>query len=233
MIRTKLAILGTAVMGLVLAGNVMASPIIPSSETWASGDGGWHLENYGDSSITYGNSGAGSLQLSFTGVSGTRQAVMYTTSANFTGGYLGQPADFVVGFTFTAVNEGPSSVGLYFRGSASQREWTYNAMTAPGASSTASYTLSTALQDYNNWSWLGGTPWTFEQWQADFANIDRFGIYVLEDPGSGSENYQLDNLTLTVPEPESVWLIFAALASLGVTFRGKVTDAVRGLVKRS
>jgi len=177
---------------------------------------------------------SGDLQLTFTAGGPPRSAVMYTSNGNFIGSYFGQPADFAVHFTVAAYSATPSTLGLYFH-NGNGNEWTYGLTTPPAGSMTA-YSLSTALQDYNNWQNLTLISGNVDlaTWQADFSNIDRFGIYVLENSGfSGTETYGLDNLNLSVPEPEAVWLILAALASLGVTFRGKVGETVRGLIARA
>jgi hypothetical protein len=37
-------------------------------------------------------------------------------------------------------------------------------------------------------------------------------------------------LTLVVPEPETVWMILIVLASLGLTFRGRLSE-IAGMIK--
>jgi hypothetical protein len=236
MSRKMMVLFGMAAAGLVLAANLHASPTIGSVETWDSGDAGWVLDDRGNSGIGMANP-ADYLQLTFTGGGSPRDAVMYTADPDFTGNYYAMQADFTVLFSVKAAQVAPSSLGLYFH-NANGNEWVYY-LTPPTAGNTKAYSLSTSLSSLGNYGlWqnltLNAGAIDLATWTSDFSSVDRFGIYVLENAGFGGiESYELDNLRLMVPEPEAIWLVFAALASLGVTFRGKVSETVRGLIKRS
>jgi hypothetical protein len=64
---------------------------------------------------------------------------------------------------------------------------------------------------------------------ADFASVDQFGIELIGSSG-GLRRYDLDNFQFTVPEPETVWMILIVLASLGLTFRGRLSE-IAGMIK--
>ena len=237
MARKRIALLGTVIVVLVLAGNSFAAPTIGSIETWDSGTAGWVLDNRGNPNIAPLSNPSDYLQLTFQGGGSPRDAVMYTTTPGFIGNWYAMQSDFTVLFSIKAEQVAPSSLGLYFH-NANGNEWVYY-LTPPTAGNTKAYSLATSLlslKDYNQWQNLTLNVGAVDlaTWASDFSSIDRFGIYLLENAGFGSdESYALDNLRLMVPEPESVWLIIAALASLGVTFRGKMRETVRGLIKRS
>jgi hypothetical protein len=232
---TRTLIVAT-VFGLLLEGKLLATPTIGATETWNPTAYTWGTDVRGGTGIS-GDQTGGDFKLTFDATPGsTRKAVIWTEDANLTGAYLGQPSGFAVSFKVQSYDEPISQLGLYFSDAGGTgNEWVYY-LNPPSAGNSSSYKLM-ALQDAGQWFNLATGDSGNEDlaWSTDFATVGRFGIYVVEGAGFGAKNYGLDdvNLSFSVPEPESVWLIIAALASLGVTFRGKVSDSVRGLIKRA
>jgi hypothetical protein len=72
-------------------------------------------------------------------------------------------------------------------------------------------------------------PTGADNFLADFASVDQFGIELIGSSG-GLRRYDLDNFQFTVPEPETVWMILIVLASLGLTFRGRLSE-IAGMIK--
>jgi hypothetical protein len=237
--RMKSVLLAIAVVGVLLVGQLTAAPVIGSSEDWTTPPTDWNYAPIDGASGVSMFDTAGDLQLRFTGGGQPRAGVLFadsgTQGGNFIGDYYNQSVDFHVTFSVHAYDAQASSLGLYFQNTSGVgNEWVY-ILTPPAVGSSSTYTLTmNDLWNFNNWQnlSLANGAIDFATWQADFSSVDRFGIYVVENQSfTGVERYGLDDLTLAVPEPETVWLIFAALVSLGVTFRSKVSETVRGLVK--
>lgn len=222
---------------LVMAIPSFASPVIGTPETWDAGlgtSGDWKVQNISGESATLQNPG-GALQLTLDD-SGSGQARVYadslvpSSSGNFTGQYNSYVAGLtgdqylVAQFSFRNVTDTPvGGLTLYFIGGGNL--YTI-ALTQPAVSgSFASYSVSIGNESY--WqNWGGGT------FSTDFNNVTQFGLEVTANVVGGSHIYQLDNfeLQVLVPEPETVWMILIVLASLGLTFRGRLSE-IAGMIK--
>ena len=198
-----------------------ASPVINESETFsASGgtaaDGGeaWHTSNAG---TTLDISG-GTLNLQFPSTDGApvEHTIVSTIGATFTGNYLQYDPYLTVNFKIYSDAQVPNKLALYLKG-VGGREWT-TLLSTPTANGWTSYLVPIYSVV---WSQYSGAPGVF---LSDIASVTSFGFYIEQGSIDSSENYKLDDMVLTVPEPETVWLILAALASLGVTFRGKLAS---------
>jgi hypothetical protein len=64
----------------------------------------------------------------------------------------------------------------------------------------------------------------------DLLNITRFGFEIVDSNDGAAHSFLLNDIYLTVPEPETVWMILMVLASLGITFRSRLME-LAGQVK--
>ena len=237
---TRIALAVTGAMALV---SVIAygSPTIGASENWngATDVRNWGLDTFGNSAGVTTALGSDYLTLSLDptagggGVSSSKEGALYagtgTHSADFTGNFLTYGSDLPVSFRFAALNSDPSSLALYFQGGG--QTWLAY-LDAPVGNN---YNWVTYRVSVNNASWglTDGTDDSQTALLTDLSSVTRFGVYVASSAYEGSQQYALDDFTLSVPEPDTVWLIAAALASLGITFRGKAGGFVRGVLKRA
>lgn len=179
------------------------------------------------------------------GAATPEDAILYAPTIAFPGDSYQFTGDFgsIVGlyasFKFRAFNDpvNPTEgLQLYFKGAT--RTWLYDVTLQAASTPPGWVTISAPLGVYggSGWSiWNFGVG-TYSEWQTDFANVTEFGILVAKDPSLGSTPlYGLDDVVLTqvVPEPETVWLLMAALASLAVTFRGRIGATVRRALNRA
>ncbi len=200
----------------------------PLLDSWSAVQG-----PIGGSGVNLANSG-NFLQISLAGNISTptpADAIVYTSGSPFTTGL--QNGD--VSFSFMSLSASPpSELAVYFH-SANGDSWVdylyqFPVGTAPNVPLQAYVVSSSSLVDGANWTDLGNA--NAASFATDFASIDRFGFYIAAD---GGQNFGLDDVVMSysVPEPETVWLLVAAFASLGITYRSKISAIGRGLVKRS
>jgi len=69
-------------------------------------------------------------------------------------------------------------------------------------------------------------------WDTGFASVTQIGFEVFGPNGGATQTYTFSNIELSyvVPEPETLWMIMMVLASLGITFRGRLAE-LAGQVK--
>lgn len=212
--------------------SLWASPVIVySPETWASGTASWKSTQYSGTpaGIPIANSGSGSLAINVgTGVDPTLDIYADLNSSapgglgtgkfqgDF-GSYNSSLATLGVKFQLKSIgtpNESYGSLTLFFVSGGN--EWVYE--------NTRQQAGSGVFNDYvyniGTLNWIGSGVFA-----DDFAAVDKFGIRLTGTSGPGSQ-YELDNfeLILMVPEPETVWMILAVLASLGITFRMRLLE---------
>jgi hypothetical protein len=196
-----------------------AVPII--QETWESDMAGWVGSYDGsdtdDGFATWDNGQVAVSLFGFTGAGFLRTSVApsdnITTNLN-----LYQFVTFELETTGTA----PDALALYF-GSGNGHYYTYvwnvNSIPATGVSTFSAGLGATSWNPFN-----GGSEANF---LSDLDNATWLGIYVM-NPGTavGEVIYKFDNLTLAVPEPETVWMILAVVLSLGMTFRHRFAGLI-------
>ena len=241
MISAAVFLAGTTVFGVPTLGYV---------ETFDSnlGTGGdWNYEVVGDGSgYDLANGGNGTLQLTLPNT-GTPAARMYAGTASSSGYFTGDYAalassmalassNLLVSFTLTSLdnfNNNSGSMQLYFVGGGNTYILNYD-FAQPAPSSPVTYTamLSSALLGAEGlWNNLDGGVFA-----NDFADVTQFGLQLVGSADNDIHRYQLDNFQLlgqaVVPEPETVWMMLIVLASLGMTFRGRLADVAGQLKAR-
>lgn len=216
--KNRKNILAAMVVGLLaVCAPVLAAPVIPTIDLFDGTDDLW--TEAGNANIT-----ADTPQLTFTISAGmSSDGWVYTTDADFLGNYI-TAASAVGGaqisFNFTGAS-GADQLSLYFT-SSSGGTWYYALPVSDG------YHSVSIDSSGNGWS-------TFDvgaNFFAAFSDVDLIGIYVVNGDLL-QHTYTLDNFELApVPEPETIWMMIAVAISLGITFRGRILDAVGSLKAR-
>jgi len=211
--------------------------IITAGDPWNSGswakDDGFMPDLHGVSTVSFGSDGGKDdnyINIHFTEGKGPGYTGLYTTDPNFISSLIGDPSRKDVSFRFKQDATSPvSDIGLYFRSNNGDL-WI--------AGLTPSITAGWATYNYSlvNSLYAGSTAWTQETGSGslsdDASRVGEFGVWFFGGDGQ-SIGVDYIQMSYTVPEPETVWLLMAALASLGITFRGRVGEAVRSVMKRS
>ena len=208
---------------LIFGGSAFATPVIDTfNGTYAPWDGG---------------ATAGGEVTVAPLMPGILPGDVLTTTADpaFTGNYtaLGYTAFSFTLRTTSGLN--PDQLSLYFASTANNTEWTYtlNSQLLSG-NLPAVTTFSGSLT--SGWLPLVGS---FADFALALTSVSRIGVHIFGQSDVDSAVYQLGDFTLSsgggpgggpVPEPETVWMMIAVLASLAVTFRGRIKD-VLGAIK--
>lgn len=221
-------------------------------ETWAGASTeGWAFFVTGDQGATPYSLAAsgGALQLTMPADSLNAAARVYAgttgAAANFTGDYSTFVSTLNAGFTNLLLtfnlktvdtqNTAPNAMKLYF--ASGTQVYTFNqTFTQPSVGATNTYT---AIIGSSGWTLAEGTP---GQFAIDFANVTQFGLELMGTLDGIDRRYQLLDFQLSgqydqwtaylVPEPETVWMILMVLASLGITFRGRLLEIGRQALVR-
>lgn len=166
------------------------------------------------------------VSLTFPNGGGSPSATLLTDSADpyFTGDYTTLGAgNLALTFTFNPVDVVPDAgnggLRLYFVNDG--RTWSSVTSITPLA--TGPRTYSVFIGDASYWTPDGNYA---GMWGTDFASVDSIGFLLTGPNGGVSQEYQFYDmkLHLIVPEPESVWMALIVLASLGITFRGRLSE---------
>jgi len=138
-----------------------------------------------------------------------------------------------VSFKFKDISGEPAELGLYFA-SANGDKWGLALWTTPstGQEPTSAWTTYTVGGFPLSANWYDLTGSAQAALATDMTDVAAFGLYL---SGGNNQVFGLGDMQLsyTVPEPETVWLILAALASLGITCRSRIGNAARSFAKRS
>jgi hypothetical protein len=235
-------VLALGLIGLFGTWAAHATPVINSPETW-SNDGnveGW--EHSGDGSYQHQDAND-YLQISFDaqGAPLPESSLTFADSdasgGRFVGDYGPYLGNVVMTFRFLAETHAPSTMQMWFRSDASgaERIWSYNLSgpTTVGVWTWYSVPLGTFGPGWTLWSGSGSAQSDF---LLDLTGVDWIGLRLVRNGSILAQNYGLDDVKLMVPEPETIWLMIAALLSLGVTFRGRLSEVAgrcRGWFARS
>ncbi len=218
---------------LVSGQQARASIIVGQTETFDS-QGSWTF--YSEVPGPSMSVGSGTMNLQFPNPEGGQPywAYVYTSSDPFAGNanYRYYGGDLAVLFSMKAVDSVPDALSLYFMSSTSGRSWTKDISLA---GTTVGDWITYAVPVISGvWNWTGeGTgDGSVVDLMNDFGDVDYFGFYVRQKNVNIPELYQFDDMSFAVPEPETVWLMLAALLSLCLTFRSKIGDMARGLFAR-
>jgi len=229
-----------AVVVAMAGGIAHATPVIDSPESWGSGIAGWTVQQPVGTSPTLSNP-SGALQVTFPsqGSPLVGSAVIAANSSSsggkFTGDYSLYGSQLAVSFQLNAIDQIPNYLGLYFYSSTSGRTWQYS-LTTPGSLGLSSYRIlmdSALVDDFSGWH-LAAPGALASDFLSDLQDVDWIGVYISRYVSTGEGNYQLDDFTLTIPEPETILVLLAAIIPMAITFRGQLAGLfglLKGLVK--
>ena len=232
---TNRKIIVTVVLGLISAGSVLASPVLYSPDLWTDAAATWTVSpvspNDGFPSETGSGTHAGIL---FTGGGLTPAASLSATSGNFVGNL--QNEQMRVSFGFNSVDMIPAqqqgALALYFsstNNAGSTNTWYYDLLSSPTSTGVTPYSVFMGLgADSLGWGQIAGAGGA-DYW-TDLATVIRFGFEIRGAASGVDQNYEIQDVQFTVPEPETVWMILMVLASLGITFRSRLME-LAGQVK--
>jgi len=178
-------------------------------------------------------SGVSTVILSLPNGGFSPSARMSATGANYVGAgnnnYASLGTALTMTFTFTPSVD-PVALQFYFMSGAGDM-WVAQGLNLVAGPSTYTFNIGTS----GNWlhSPFFNTGMT---WDTGFANVTEIGFEVFGQNGFVTQDYQFSNMemgpvaSLSVPEPETVWMIMMVLASLALTFRSRLGE-LAGQVK--
>lgn len=228
----KMTVLLAAMMGV----RAFGAPTLGYVETWSNvgNQEGWLSS--GDPTI---QQNTGTLEVDFPDQpSGTGwvYASGAGNSANFTGNFAALAtamqagrSNLLVSFTIqslTTYNTDATALQLYFVGNGHM--YTLNTtlvQPSPAQGVVTNTLLISSGESGAAGLWNNLDSGTFA---LDFASVTQFGWQITSAQDLPAtilkfDNFQLEGQML-VPEPETVWLMVMVLASLAVTFRGRISD---------
>ena len=232
--------LGLAVATCLLAGGAFAASYIEADyTTWDSAS----VPSGGSAvgTITLDGSGAsgGEVNIISLGDGGATDAIFADTGSILLGGnqdltaYTPLNGQHVLNATFDFFsdsgggNPSPAYLGLYFLSGTTY--WRYTLYTSLDLDLGSGWTgFDVGMSQTAGWSTYGTGSLGFE---AALASVDQIGIQV-GYTGELNQDYGIDNFALHYPEPGTYAVLAFALMSLGVTFRGKLQNGLKGLLHK-
>jgi len=212
----------------------------------ANQSGTWQVPGspYSDSVGVDPNAPFGPLSITVNNAStplGPTEGFGYVVTYNleFVGDYSLLNANISLKFTAPHASD-LGTLQLYFHTVGGSAEgFTYDLMPQALADGQITYTATFGPTGWFDWSTgkYGQDVLETANFLLALSNIDAIGLN-LANQNLVSTTYSLDEFKITVsannnnpvPEPETVWMMIAVLASLAVTFRGRIKD-VLGAIK--
>jgi len=209
------------VMVGLMVGVCFATPVIGDSSYWG----------YSGQTYSYGasindidglsisglpvNSNDGKVTFGFTGPGNSPTVMLGSTAPNFSEDFGSKGSSLGVKFTFSTLKPGvyPAQLNLYFVSGGNYYISTWREY----FSSTGSSTFTVDIASAANWQ-------NMADFTARFQSVTEFGFEVAGASYSGLQEYRIQDVEFTVPEPETVWMILMVLASLGITFRSRLME---------
>lgn len=210
---------------------VGAVPVL--GETWTLQGTGWGTATLlgsdpSPAGVSMTNPNATSMMMTFAAGGASPYASISSANAYFTGNFSGFGNNLQVTYTFNALDVAPNPVGglqMYF--ASGTDIWWANNITTP--LSTGSGTYSFLIGQASDWTadiFNGATPWA-TAWGA----VSSFGFAVNGPNQLSQQRYTFSDIQfseyVSVPEPETVWMLLLVIVSLGVTFRARLATLVR------
>lgn len=230
-------ILQIMVLSVVLAAmSSYGTPQLGWTENWASGLGTGGAWNGTGTPTTTLDNGGSSLRLTMPDqptTTGSIWADSNSSGGKFTGSFVGLGAgdNLTVEFkikTENDYNDQSGNLGMYFIGGAGgiTHTWYYTPVASLNqpVQGTGYKTIDLVIGNASYWNnYFGATFLT------DFAAVTEFGFTFVGGPTENMTHpIYLTDLKLLdgvpVPEPETVWMMVMVLASLALTFRGRLAD---------
>jgi hypothetical protein len=132
-----------------------------------------------------------------------------------------------INFDFYAQTTAPGALALYF--ATATHIWAIDVLSlyTPAVGWNSELAIPTSYSA--GWAPQNGA-WTESDFLTDWASVSWLGFYV-QASSPATEYYGFDNLhlNLSVPEPETLWMIMAVVLSLCVTFRGRIAELLAQL----
>ena len=221
---------------MVTAGRVMATPVIGNGLAWGQGVTAGETAPGSDPdplTISTGTGGAGNSFITFSG--GPSPAVrLGDTGTAYTGSFISvHPNDLMVNFTLTPLTAvAPYGyLNLYFKNGA--EVWrSHQTINLSGMAVNMPGTFRMFIGNESAWEYFGDP--LNANFVNDYAHVSEFGFELIGANTAPYQNqtYAFDNVYFSVPEPETVWMILVVLASLGMTFRVRLTELAGQLKER-
>jgi hypothetical protein len=211
-------------------GNGLAVPTLGYVEQWATDASDWVEDPLSDNAIAVTHDDSGEfLKMVVTGADAIPGYGRAITSVNtwFTGDFTASGA-LAIQFELLTFGNTPGELQLYFGNTGSAHIWAIDLIAMSGAPVANGVTTYSATFDSAGWIGQNGA-WTMGDLASDWGQVAWLGLYI-QGSSDLAETYGMDNMTLTVPEPETVWMILMVLASLGFTFRSRLAS-VAGMIK--
>ena len=218
--------------------NVFSAPTLGYVETWTTVDSkaGWATDTVG-SGFPTADWDTGSLLLTIPDTGSPGAKVYGGLGSEFVGNYSALESTLVgaqylvAKFSLESLDDYNVNNGamlMYFVGNGNTYYLNYNFTQPAPASGLVNYTVGIGAGN-----WEAAIAGVFAD---DWQSVTEFGLELWGANGGGADRYRIDNFEITsaVPEPETVWMIMMVLASLGLTFRGRlvgIADQVKARIK--
>jgi hypothetical protein len=214
---------------VVFANTSYATPLL---ETWDAGVGTWAISNvlggaaYGSLSWAPTLAGRDGVLL-ITGGAATNQPV---EDIVFTASGLAGNANYSLGqeivFDFYAA-QAPVAVNVYFLHDVGGQEyaWFLDVTPSVNVGGWASISAPISFDTGSGWFNVDDGRITANEFYQDIIDIDQIGISIRYATGQGGQIYGLDNFDV-IPEPGTYAVLGAALLSLALCFRSRLTVAL-------
>ena len=234
MTKTIAYVFGLAV---TLAFCVEATPILNDSSLWnatATPPPVWDVRTSPNTdqlgATVLDTPGGNTAQLRFVGGGAAPDAWIYAKGGNFVGDLTGYGVNLNVNFTFNSIDVAPNqtpNAGLYVFFLAGNGDlWSYS-LAAPVTTGINYYGVN--IGSGNGWT-TTNTP--LSSFWSDLSSVSQFGFEVVGGNLNADQRYQFSDVYFSIPEPETVWMMLAVLASLAITFRSRLME-LAGQIKLS
>jgi len=159
-----------------------------------------------------------------------RTDIIYSTDTMFTGNFNAYGANNTdlagVAFDFYAGGGAPSGLGVYLQsGYNASSVWYYDIT----ATITAGWDTYSVSFDDGNWYGFTDNGWgtaASDSFSDALTDVTGLGIYVSYLPVTAGQTYGIDDIGLTVPEPETYLVLGMALLGMAVVFRKRITESL-------
>lgn len=214
--------------------------VILTQETWtAAGTAGWTATNSTRDGASYATNIANvGSRLRISGGDASVNAeedYIFVDSGPLAGNqnYLSYNGSNVtsIAFDFYTISAGTNQIpnygqlSVYFVSDKGGSNWIWY-YTIDITAGTTSYLAD--LMNYSGWWNTQGAHWNQASFNTDLGDVDEIGILLTYWPNIGNQTYEIDNFTINtlIPEPRDFAIILAALLSLALVFRRRLSDAM-------
>ncbi|MEI6168184.1 MAG: hypothetical protein WCS52_13430 [bacterium] len=165
------------------------------------------------------NGGVSTVALTLSGIN--PKGSLGATSAAYDGSYLAYGSALNMTFTLqsTHVPNNTQGYGLQFYFKSGSDIWYATGLDYVTGLGPQTYSFNIGSESV----WAAGGV-NAQTWAQGFGDVTEIGFDVLGANYNGNQTFTFSGMELTqvVPEPETVWMIMMVLASLALTFRGRL-----------